>query len=139
MAKTFLNLLDKHFPKSNKLHKTCNRNTVKVSYCYTENFSCIIRSPNKNVISGKKPTKVKCNCRNKSVFPLDGNCQQNVVIYKCIASTSVNPDKVYLEMAEGEFKKPYYNHNYETIILLMKPLFLSTYGKSKINTMRCLP
>ena len=53
----------------------------------------------------------KCNCKNKSVCPLDGNCKQNDVIYKCIASTSVNPDKVYLGTAEGEFKKRYCNHN----------------------------
>ena len=62
---------------------------------------------NKNVTSGN----VKCNCRNESVCSLDGNCQQNDLIYKCIASTSVNPDKVYLGTAEGEFKKRYYNHD----------------------------
>ena len=111
VAKTFLNLLDKNFPKSNKLHKIFNRNIVKASYCCTENLSCIIKSHNKNLINGKKPTNVKCSCRNKSVCPLDDNCQQNDVIYKCIASTSVNPDKVYLATAEGEFKKRYYNHN----------------------------
>ena len=63
------------------------------------------------MINGKKPTNVKCNSRNTSVCPLDGNCQQNDVIYKCIASTSVNPDRAYIETAEGEFKKQYYNHN----------------------------
>ena len=59
VVKTFLKLLDKYFPKSNKLHKISNRNTVKVSYCCAENLSCIIRSHNKNVINGKKPTNVK--------------------------------------------------------------------------------
>ena len=63
------------------------------------------------MINGKKPTNLKGNYRNKGACPLDGNCQQNNVIYKCIASTSVNPDKVYLGMAEGEFKKRYYDHN----------------------------
>ena len=53
----------------------------------------------------------QCYCRNKSVCPLDGGCQQNDVIYKYISSTSVKPDKVYLGTAEGEFKKRYYNHN----------------------------
>ena len=111
VAETFLHLLDKHFLKFNKLHKIFNRNTVKVGYCCTENLSHIIRSHNKSAINGKKPTNLKCNYRNKGACPLDGNCQQNDVIYKCIASTSVNPDKVYLGMAEGEFKKRYYNHN----------------------------
>ena len=63
------------------------------------------------MINGKKPTNVKCNSRNKSVCPLDGSCQQNHVIYKCIPSTSVNPDKIYLGTEEAEFKKRYYNYN----------------------------
>ena len=88
-----------------------NRNTVKVSYCCTENLFCIIRFHNKNVINEKKPTKVKCNFRNKRACPLDGNCQQNGVIYKFVASTSVNPYKVYLGTAEEEFKKLYHNRN----------------------------
>ena len=65
VTKTFVNLLDKYFPKSNKLHKIFCKNTVKVSYCCTESLSCIIKSHNKNVINGKKLTNVKCNCRNK--------------------------------------------------------------------------
>ena len=44
VAKRFLNLLDKHFPKSNKLHNIFNRNTVKVSYCCPENLSSIIKT-----------------------------------------------------------------------------------------------
>ena len=47
VAQRFLNLLDIHFPKSNKLHKIFNRNTVKVSYCCTENLSSIIKTHNK--------------------------------------------------------------------------------------------
>ena len=34
-----------------------------------------------------------------------------VTVNKFTASISVNPDKVYLGTAEGEFKKRYYNHN----------------------------
>ena len=39
------------------------------------------------------------------------HCQQNHVIYKCIASNSVNTDNAYLGTAEEEFQKRYYNHN----------------------------
>ena len=35
VAKQFLNLIDEHFPKSNKLHAIFNRNAVKVSYSCT--------------------------------------------------------------------------------------------------------
>ena len=92
--------------------------------------------------NGKKPTNAKCNCRTKSVCPLDGNCQQNDVIYKCIVSTSVNPERVYLGTAEEQFKKQHYNHNNSLrhySYVLMKLLFLNTYGKSNINTTRYLP
>ena len=41
VAKRFLDLLDKHFPQNNQLHKIVNRNTVKVSYSCTPNMSSI--------------------------------------------------------------------------------------------------
>ena len=47
--KRFLNLLDQHFPKSNKLHTIFNRNTVKVSYSWTQNMLSMIKSHNKKV------------------------------------------------------------------------------------------
>ena len=37
VAKNFLQLIDKHFPKSSRLHKIFNRNTIKVSYSCMEN------------------------------------------------------------------------------------------------------
>ena len=64
VAKRFLNLLDQHFPKSNKLHAIFNRNTVKVSYSCTQNMSSMIKSHNQE----SKP----CNCRVKSECPLNG-------------------------------------------------------------------
>ena len=61
VAKSFLNLLDHHFPKSNKLHKIFNRNTVKVSYSYTESISSIISSHNKKLIKNNVPYTKPCN------------------------------------------------------------------------------
>ena len=51
VAKTFLQLVTKHFPRSHKLHKIFNRNTVKVSYSCMNNMSNIIKGHNKKVIS----------------------------------------------------------------------------------------
>ena len=45
VAKTFLCLIDKHFLRSHKLNKICNRNMVKVSYSCTENMANIIKGP----------------------------------------------------------------------------------------------
>ena len=37
--KTFLKLIDKHFPKRSQLHKIFNRNTIKVSYSCVDNVA----------------------------------------------------------------------------------------------------
>ena len=54
------------------------------------------------------PNTNSCNCRTKSTCPLNGQCQD--IIDKCTVSTSVNSDKVYSGIAEGDFKKRFYNH-----------------------------
>ena len=43
VAKTFLQLVTKHFPRTHKLHKIFNRNTIKVSYSCMNNMSKIIK------------------------------------------------------------------------------------------------
>ena len=43
VAKTFLQLVTKHFPRTRKLQKIFNRNTVKVSYSCMNNMSYISR------------------------------------------------------------------------------------------------
>ena len=93
VAKRFLSLLDIHFPKSNKLHNIFNRNIVKVSYCCTENLLSIIKTHNKKVTREKITPRDQCNCKNRNDCPLDGNCHTGDIIYKSIASTTVNPDK----------------------------------------------
>ena len=47
VGKCFLQLVDKHFPKSNPLHKIFNRNTLKLSYSCMSNVKTIISSHNK--------------------------------------------------------------------------------------------
>ena len=109
VAKKFLQLLDLNFPTSNKFHKTFNNNNVNVSYCCIQNVGNI-KSHIKKLISSSNHHPQPCNCRKKEDCPLDGKCRTENIIYKCIVSTSVNPDKAYLETAEGYFKKGYYNH-----------------------------
>ena len=70
IGKTFLKLIDKYFPRSSKLHKIFNRNTIKVSYSCTENMSMIIKKHNKKIINNKAtPTTPPCNCRKKLNAP----------------------------------------------------------------------
>ena len=49
VAKRFLNLINIHFPKSNKYHSIFCRDIIKVSYCRTENLSSIIKTHNKKI------------------------------------------------------------------------------------------
>ena len=49
----FSQLIDTHFPSTNKLHKIFNRNTAKVSHSCTENISQIIKEHNKKVTQVK--------------------------------------------------------------------------------------
>ena len=75
VAKRFFNLLDQHFPKSNKLHTLLNRNTLNVSYSRTQNMSSMIKSHKKKVISKDTKEVNSCNCRVKSKCSLNGQCQ----------------------------------------------------------------
>ena len=70
IGKTFLKLIDKHFPKKHKYHKIFNRNTIKVSYSCTKNMKTIINSHNKQIIQTQEnnlETK-NCNCTKKMVI-----------------------------------------------------------------------
>ena len=109
-AKRFLNLLDLHFPKQHRLYKIFNRNNVKVSYSCTEDMSGFISSHNKKLLNSRTGDIKPFNCRKKDECPLSGQCLAQNIVYKCIASTSMNPDKTYLGTTEGDFKERYNNH-----------------------------
>ena len=111
VAKKFLQLLDKHFLPHSSLHKTFNRSTINASYSSTQNLGKIIKSHNKNPISSNDQVISPCYCRKKEECPVDGKCRANDIVYKCIASATGFPNKVYLGTAQGEFKKRFYNHN----------------------------
>ena len=49
LAKIFLNLIEKQFPRSSKLHKIFNKNIIKVSYSCTQTMSQIIKAHNKEI------------------------------------------------------------------------------------------
>ena len=70
VAKQFLNLIDKHFPRDHKFYKLFNRNNVKVSYSCVPNMKSYINSHNIQVT--QKPTEKMskwCNCINKDQCP----------------------------------------------------------------------
>ena len=113
VAKKFLLLIDKHFPDKHKFHKLFNRNTVKVSYSTMQNFATIIRSHNHKVLTPKeeKHHEQKCNCRNKELCPLQGNCLTKNVIYRGeVVNSSNNSTNNYIGLTEHSFKDRLYKH-----------------------------
>ena len=48
--------------------------------------------------------QLSCNCRDKFKCPLNGKCSEENVIHKCTSSIESDLKKVYLGLAEGEFK-----------------------------------
>ena len=110
VGKQFLKLVDKHFPKSNKLHKVLNRNTVKVSYSCTKNMASIMAAHNRRIL---KPNDVMfgCNCRDRSKCPLDGKCLTPQIVYKAVVTNEVNDEKkVYIGVSGTTFKERFRNH-----------------------------
>ena len=84
VARKFLLLIDKYFPKKHKLHKIFNRNTVKVSYSTMQIFESVIRSHNHKILNPQEQDRddQKCNCSRKELCPLQGNCLIEQVIYR---------------------------------------------------------
>ena len=66
VAKAFLQLVTKHFPRSHNFHKIFNRNTIKVSCSCINNISKIIKGHNKKVTSKPRDQTSECSCRKKS-------------------------------------------------------------------------
>ena len=114
VAQKFLRLIDKHFPKSSKLHKILNRNSIKVSYSCMPNIKSNISSHNHRVLKkAKASTNVKlCNCRDKNECPLGGKCLTPSVVYKAAITTkdTAHQTKNYIGVTAGPFKERFNNH-----------------------------
>ena len=50
-----------------------------------------------------------CNCRNKDLCPLDGNCLQERIVYKATVKTSTSVNS-YIGSCETTFKTRFNNH-----------------------------
>ena len=114
------------------------------------NMSKIIKGHNKKVTSKPRDQRPKCNCRKKAECPMEGNCLVNDVVYKCDVTRPL-PKKVYLGLAEGEWKSRFYNHklsfkhkrysNKTTLSSYMWHLksVLSETPNLKWSVLRCVP
>ena len=111
VGKKFLKLIDKHFPKTNPLHKIVNRKTVKISYRNTPNMKNIVNSHNQKILksSEKQDSEKTCNCT-KSPCPIQGKCLTDKVVYQAVVTTETE-EQTYIGLAATTFKARLSNHN----------------------------
>ena len=87
VSKTFLTLIDKHFPKDKRLSKIFNRNTIKVSYSFLPNVKQTIYNNNHRLLQlqrMKQSTQDSklCNCRQKALALLTASASLNALYIK---------------------------------------------------------
>ena len=114
VAKTFLSLIGKHFPKDKKLSKIFSRNTIKVNYSCLPNVKQTISNNNHRLLQLHRMTESTqdsklCNCWQKNSCPLDGKCLTKCVVYKA-AVTSSNNKETYKGLTENESKTRFNLH-----------------------------
>jgi hypothetical protein len=112
VARSFLSIVDRNFPKTHRLYKIFNRNNLKVSYSCLPNMLNIITSHNKQILSDTSvSTEATCNCRKKNLCPLHGKCQDKQVIYICNVKTLEEDEGFnYIGLTENTFKERWYQH-----------------------------
>ena len=114
IGKSFLTILDRHFPKSHKLYKIFNWSNVQISYSSLPNFASIINSHNKKIINNgiPKPSAPTVNCRSKISCPLSGDCLQSSLVCICKADTPNITENYphYIGLTEKTFKDRFYKH-----------------------------
>ena len=88
IAKIFLWLINRHFPKSHRLHKIFNRNTVKVSYSCMQNMSKIYKGHNSKATYAPCNRLTFCNCPEKGQCSMNGIFQNMDAVYDCPVTLS---------------------------------------------------
>ena len=96
IGKVFLKLVRKHFPRSHKLSKIFNLNTIKISYSSMPNEKNLIKQDSSKILN-KDRDKIQrpCNCRIKESYPLNGKCLHQCVVYKADVSTNTTYKEYY--------------------------------------------
>ena len=116
IGRTFLNLIDRHFPASNKLSKIFNRNTIKLSHSCMDNMRSIINKHNGCTLQkinsrNTNSEETSCNCQYEDCCPLQVHCLTVNLIYQAKVKTSDNATtKKYIGMSANPFKSHFNNH-----------------------------
>ena len=81
-GKSFLSLLDLHFPKNYIYNDIFHRNKIKGSYRCMKNIKSLVSNNNMKVLNNTAEIEESRNCRNRNNCPLDGRCLTPDIIYK---------------------------------------------------------
>jgi hypothetical protein len=115
IARDFLQLIDKHFPKANPLHEIFNRNSIKVSYTAAWKvlevlFQTKQARPMARAEPIESPSKF-CDCQIPCECQLQKKCLTKGRVYKAVIKTKEDREtKEYIEMTANDFKVRYRNH-----------------------------
>ena len=80
------------------------------------NIQQIVTSHNKAILKPRDNAdsaltrNTNCNCRDKTMCPLDGNCLTTSLVYQATVKGEGKKEETYVGLTEGTFKKRYANH-----------------------------
>ena len=110
VGKTFLKLLQRHFPKPHLMSNLFNRNTVKISYFCMRSMESVISSHNKQILNPSREyfrynrrVRNECHLDNKYLTP-------NIVHEAKVSNKANNECKRYLGASETPFRERFKNH-----------------------------
>ena len=95
ICKIFFKLLHKHFPPLHLFHKIFNKMSVKISYSCMHSMSSIISAHNCSTLN-PPITSFGCNCRNRSMCPLQNKCLKPNIVYLADTTNNANDDLKHL-------------------------------------------
>ena len=117
MGKSFLNLVNKHFPPHHMVRKLSNKNTMKVRYSCMPSMKNKINSHNRytlgNFDENQESNVSLCNCTGPDNCPVNGNCLEKGILYLGRVSSDLPnyTTKEYKGICSTVFKDRYGNHN----------------------------
>jgi len=114
IGQQFMKIIDKHFPKTNPLHKVFNRNTTKISYSCMPNIKQIITNHNRAIIARDNTnasTNAGCNCRIAEQCPIENKCLTKSIVYQAtVTNNNTGKEETYIGLSENTFKTRYAQH-----------------------------
>ena len=111
IGKEFLKIIDKNFPNNHHLHRILNRKTIKVSYSCTPSMGTILSAHNASIlVPEKNDPNANCNCQNKNICPVPGECCRSNVVYQAEVQHNDGSTAQYIGCTEPPFKQRYRNH-----------------------------